>query len=253
MTTKLQFLDKVKRRLGHGAVKVHVTDPQLEDAYLRGLDYYYKIVPDATDVVYYKYQVTQQDVDNNTNIITLPPEIHDVREMLIGRSTGISFNGGYTTGSFGNGVASYNSTYGGGYEHLGLASYYVSVQYMNMLRNLFSPSDLFYYSRFTNKMQLQLQLKSDVGVGGYILFLVDVLVDPSLNTDIHKDELFVGLVSAYVEEQQARNFSKFSGVSLPGGVKFDVEKLKSKADEDIKEFEKKIYDYYSPGCGIFLI
>lgn len=257
MVTKTQFLDKIKRKLGDGAIKVHVTPTQVEDAYLRALDYYYKIVPDSTNRVYYKYQVTQANIDAGTNIITLPSDIHDVSAMYVGRGFGnIAFGDTAGVSSYQNGLyGGFMSagTQGTGASYLNLASYYVSIQYMNAYRSLLSPSDNFFYSRFSNKIQLDLSLANDVGVDNWLLFLVDVKVDPEIDMNFLNDELLVNLASSYLAQQQATNLLKFKDVSLPGGVKFNVSEMLSDANNKVKEYEKLVYDFYAPACGIFML
>lgn len=58
-TTRTEFRDYCLRNLGHPVIEVNVDFNQLEDRIDEALQYYWDYHFDGTDVIYYKYQITE--------------------------------------------------------------------------------------------------------------------------------------------------------------------------------------------------
>ena len=72
-TTRAEFKEYCLRKLGKPVIDINVDDDQIEDRIDEALQYYADYHMDATDRIYYKHQITQQDVTNR--YITLPDNV----------------------------------------------------------------------------------------------------------------------------------------------------------------------------------
>jgi len=67
------FKEYCLRKLGKPVIEINVDDDQVEDRIDEALKYYWDYHFDGTEKTFYKYQITQQDIDNK--YITMPQNI----------------------------------------------------------------------------------------------------------------------------------------------------------------------------------
>jgi hypothetical protein len=106
-----------------------------------------------------------------------------------------------------------------------------------------SPEKVISFSKVTDKLQLFTNWER-VGLGSYIIIDAYVPVDPTLFPKLWNDILLKDYVTALVKLQWAQNLSKFSNVSLVGGIQFDAARMMSEAREEMMIVEKKLQDQY---------
>ena len=139
------------------------------------------------------------------------------------------------------------------YASNNIGMYYMNMQNLSLIKSLFQHSPKMSYSKFTNRVRLDITLGKDLALDDFIIFDVVKLVDPDIFERLYEDNNFLALASEYLRRIQSINLSKFANVSLPGGVKFDYEKMAKEATDNIKIYEKVIKEYYAPVCPIMLM
>ena len=72
-TTKTEFKNWCLRKLGYPVIEINVEDDQVEDRVDEALSFYWDYHFDGTTKEYYKWTVTQDDIDNR--YLTLPENI----------------------------------------------------------------------------------------------------------------------------------------------------------------------------------
>ena len=239
------FQQKMLRNLGGGVVKTHVSQDQIEDATDKAIAYFHDIAEEATEEFIFKYQITQADHDEGANTITLPVEVHDVTEMLpVRRIASIDFEYDHHFQRLHN---QFQTQYSGG-----MSDYYINKETLSLIRWLFSSSNVFTFTRYSNRVKTDLEIGKDIAVGDYLVFRAQRLIDPDIYNEFYDSRLLNELASAYLKKYQAINLTKLSNVSLMGGIKIDVDKLYDRATDEITKFEKAVYDMYSPSLGVYL-
>ena len=61
-TTRLEFKQYCLRKLGWPALKINVTDEQVEDRIDEAISYWQDYHYDGSEIVYYKHKMTAQDI-----------------------------------------------------------------------------------------------------------------------------------------------------------------------------------------------
>jgi len=92
-----------------------------------------------------------------------------------------------------------------------------------------------------NVMQKRLYINmdwgSDIDVGEYIIIECYRKLDPTSFTDIYNDIWLKKYATALIKRQWGQNLSKFSGVTMLGGVTMNGDTLYSQAQEEIVNLE----------------
>lgn len=250
MVTKLQLREKILVKLGKGVIRPNLTDLQVDASIEEAVQFFFDRVGDAVEHKYFKYQITQTDINRGDNAITLPNEIYDIAKLLpVRRRASFSID---EAGSITNQSSVFAYNYLSTAQNSGISDVYIAKQYMEMFKSMFSSSDGFTYSKFSNRVQLDLEIGIDVTVDDFLVFDARVLVDPESFNRFYGDRLLFNLATAYARQYEVTNLTKLSGIDIPGGVKFDVGRLEKRADDAITKFEMDIENYYRPSLGIYV-
>jgi hypothetical protein len=70
-------------------------------------------------------------------------------------------------------------------------------------------------------------------------------MDPATWSDVWNDMWLKRYATAIIKKQWATNIKKFSGITLPGGVTLDGDKLYDEAITEINELEQRAQDTFS--------
>ena len=66
------------------------------------------------------------------------------------------------------------------------------------------------------------------------------ILDPQKYPEIYNDLLLKKYCTAVIKFQWGQNLSKFSGVSLPGGVSFDASAILQESRQEMQQIEEQI-------------
>lgn len=248
------------RRLGYPVIQINVDDSQIEDRLDDALQYFSEYHFDGVERVYLPRQITQTDIDRKY-IDLKDPVIEDSSKGVKaapaldpeGRSI-VSvvrcFQLFDTLGGTGMFDARYqialNDLYGlrtNTYSD-SLISYDITRRHMQMLQDMLTPEKTVEFSRVTNRIYVNMDWKTHIRVGEYMMFEAYKILDPNLYTEIYNDWLLKKYCTAILKFQWGQNLSKFSNVSLPGGVTFDAATILTESRQEMQQIEEQIQSKY---------
>jgi hypothetical protein len=216
-------------------IDINVDDDQVEDRIDEALKYYWDYHFDGTEKTYYKYQVTQTDITNK--YITLPQNIIGAVNIFpVGSSLSSNnlFNIRYQIAL--NDLYDLTATT--------MVPYYLAMQHIQFLEQLLVGQQPFRYNRNTNKFYLDMDW-GKVGVGDYFIIEAYEIVNPNTYSDVWGDRWLAHYAEALIKLQWGSNLIKYQDVSLPGGMKFNAQKIYDDATRDLAKLEEEMIRSYS--------
>jgi len=256
-TSRESLIQYCLRKLGAPVVEINVDWEQCEDRLDEALQYFNERHFDGVEKVFFKYQLTQQDIDNryiNTESISYPNGIDGptgkdiisvVRVLQFGKFSNINmFDVRYQlalTDYFG-----INRNLSGTYS-MGLASYDATKRYIKLIEDLFQPEKAVRFSKVTNKLYLDMNWEQEGTAGDYLVIQAYAALDPNTYSEIFNDRYLKRYLTALIKKQWGTNMSKFDGVALPGGVTLRGSQIYAEAVAEIAQIEQEmIFNYELP-------
>ena len=252
MVATVESRDELKeyclRRLGGGIHTVNVTDLQIEDRIDDAVQYMQTFLHDGTARQYFKYQITQADLDRWDSLkdangkfrespwIELPDWCGEVIRIFPIRSsfTRSIFSVKYQI--FLNDI--YNLRSGLGYDTL--TNYVMARQSLEFLDNIINGEIPIRFHRHTNRIYIDEEGWADPDqLGQYLVFDVFAVINPEEHEKFYNDIFLKKYTTALIKLQWGQNLMKYSGVQLPGGVELNGESIYSEAKEEITEIEEQ--------------
>ena len=231
-----EFREFCLRRLGAPLLEINVADEQVEDCIEMAFSYYYDYHYDATEKVYLAHQVTQEDIDNK--YLSIEDSVIGVTNILpIGNSysTNNLFNLRYQIAL--NDLFAFNTG--------PFAPYYMALQNVALAEELFVGKQGIRFQRHSNKLYVDIAWGEKVVLGEYILVEAYQKIDPDTYTDVYNDRWLQRYCTALIKKQWGENLKKFEGISMPGGVSFNGQKIWDEAIDEIQAMESEMVSSYS--------
>jgi hypothetical protein len=235
-TTRDEFKEYCLRKLGKPVIEINVDDDQVEDRIDEGLRYYWDYHFDGTEKLYYKHLVTDQDRANK--YLTLPQNIigavrvFPIADPMI-RSDDL-FNIRYQI--------ALNDLYT--LTSVSMVPYYMVMEHLALISELLVGQQPIRYNRHKNRLYVDMDW-NNIQQGEYLLVEAYEVVDPNEFTDVWSDRWLQNYITAKIKYQWGSNLTKFSDMVLPGGVRFNGEKILSDADDEIRRMEQEMISSYS--------
>lgn len=235
-TTKAEFKEWCLRKLGKPVIEINVDQDQVDDRIDEALSYYWDYHFDGSEKIYYKYQVTEQDKTNK--YITIP-------ENIIGAVNIFDLSSSIVTGS-GMFNVQYQFVLNNLYElvNFELVHFWMAMEHIQFMEKMLVGSQPIRYNRHMNRLYIDTNWER-LQVGSYIIVEAYQIVDPADYVDIWKDRWLQNYATAKIKYQWGSNLTKFQDMQLPGGVKFNGEKIMNDAEADIKKMEEEMISSYS--------
>lgn len=248
------IIEYAYRQLGSPVIDINVDWQQAEDRLDDALQYFTERHFDGVEKVFFKYQLTQNDITNryiNTENILSPNEVDGptgkeivsvIKVMQFGQFTNINmFDVRYQlalTDYFG-----INRNLSGTYS-MGLASYDATKRYIQLIQDLFQPEKAVVFSKVTNRLYLDMNWDAETKAGDWICIWAYAALDPEKYTEIFNDRYLKRYVTALIKRQWGANMAKFDGVALPGGVTMRGGQIYAEANAEIAAIEQQIQREY---------
>lgn len=233
--TREQFKDYCLRRLGYPVIDINVDDEQVEDRIDDALAFFQDFHGDATERTYLKHVLTQDEI--NQGYIVLPDEVYSVT-TIFNVST-------YLTSS-----SMFNVKYQmflNDWEMLSsesLVPYFITMRRVEEMENLLQGMPQIRFNRYVSKLRLDID-KNTLTAGQYVIIDCYLTLDPEEFTKIWTDRFLQQYATELIKRQWGANLSKFDGMEMPGGLKFNGQKIYEEADERIRYLEQEIHSTYS--------
>lgn len=234
-TTRAEFKEWCLRKLGKPVIEINVDPDQVDDRVDEALSYYWDYHFDGTEKTYYKYQLTTDDITNG--YITVPENIIGA-VRIFDLSTSLA-----STGMFN---VEYQFVLNNIYElaNFELLHYWMVFEHIQFMEQMLVGKQPIRFNRHTNKLYIDTN-KSRLTEGMYIIVEAYQIVDPETYTDVWKDRWLQTYAAAKIKYQWGSNLTKFSDMQLPGGVRFNGEKILEDALAEIQRLEDEMISSYS--------
>jgi hypothetical protein len=234
-TTRTEFKEHCLRRLGDGVIEINASDVQLEDRIDEALSYYQDYHFDGTQKLFLSHQLTADDITNKYLPIT-EDVIGIVRILDVGTtsSTNNLFNLRYQL--------ALSDMYA--FSNTRFAPYYMALQNVALAEELFSGKQGIRYNRHVNKLHIDVDWEAMVE-GEYVIIEAYAIVDPDTYANVWKDRWLIQYATALMKRQWGENLKKFEGMTMPGGVQFNGQKIWDEAVEEIRKLEEEMITSYS--------
>lgn len=235
-TTRQEFKEYCLRKLGKPVIEINVDDDQVEDRIDEALRYYWDYHFDGSEKIYYKHQITQQNIDDQ--YINLPENIIGaVRVFPIGdpmiRSDDL-FNIRYQI--------ALNDLYT--LTSVSMVPYYMVMEHLALVSELLVGQQPIRFNRHKDRLYVDMDW-GKYNVGEYLLVEAYEVVDPEVWVDVWADRWLQNYTAAKIKYQWGSNLTKFTGMQLPGGVQFNGEKILMDAQAEIEKMEAEMISSYS--------
>lgn len=159
-TTRLQFIDYCKRRLGFPVIDINVDDDQVNDRVDDALQFFEDYHFDGVEKMYMKHRITQADIDRRW--IYCPDAVTYVVGMFPFDDSNASIN------MF---DLRYQLRLHDLYDFTSVSyvSYEITMQHIRTLNLLFSGTPQIRFNRKQNKIFLDIDWSRDLSVGDYVV------------------------------------------------------------------------------------
>lgn len=228
--SRATFKEYILRKLGKPVIEINVDDDQLDDRVDEALKYYYDYHFDGAEKVYYKYPLTATDITNR--YIVMPDNIIGAVDLFpIGDAlnTNNLFNIRYQI--------ALNDLYT--LTSVSMVPYVMAMTHIQWLEQILVGRQPLRYNRNVNI--LYIDGSWDVfNPGDFLIIVAYQVIDPDIYVRAWSDFLLQRYATALVKEQWGSNLTKFIDMPLPGGMKFNGQKILDDAVVERKEIEREI-------------
>jgi len=238
ITSRTELKEYCLRRLGYPVIYIEVEDQQIEDRIDDCLQYYTDYHYDAVSKVYYKHEVTQEDIDNR--YLTLPDHIIGVTRILpLNNLLSKSYMWDVRYQLILNNLWDLTST--------SMLPYTIAMQHIRSLEQLFVGEVPIRFQRHQNKVFIDLGWGTEqCPVGTMMVLECTQTIDPEDYPDVYNDRILKKLCTAHIKRQWGENLLKYQGdLNLPGGLTLNGQQIYSEAVREIAGLEEQFLSMYS--------
>lgn len=234
--TRDEFKEYCLRKLGKPVIEINVDDDQVEDRIDEALRYYWDYHFDGTDKIYYKHQITVNNVSDK--YVTVPENVIGAVRVFpiadpIVRSDDL-FNIRYQI--------ALNDLYT--LTSVSMVPYYMTMEHLSLISEMLVGQQPIRFNRHKNRIYVDMDWTAS-NVGEYLIFEAYEVVDPDTWTQVWSDRWLQNYTTAKIKYQWGSNLTKFTGMNLPGGVQFNGEKILNDAQDEIQKMEQEMISSYS--------
>lgn len=235
-TSRTEFREYCLRKLGKPVIDINVESTQADDRIDEALQLYIDYHYNATNKIYYKQVITDQIIADK--YVTLPENIVGaVRIFPIGNPMDISSN----MFSVRYQIA-LNELYT--LTSVSMVPYFMSMSQLSLLEELLVGQQPIRYSKHQDRLYIDMNW-SHVHAGQFLVVEAFEVIDPDVYTDVWSDRWLQNYCTALIKEQWGSNLTKFVGVSLPGGVQFNGDRILSDAQQELIKLRDELKESYT--------
>ena len=240
------------RALGKPVIEINVDDDQLEDRLDEALQYFAQYHYDGIQRAYLKYQYTQADKDRMTadstesitknsvtttwkegnNFLVVPESVISVINIFpfSNKSNMNLFDVRYQLRL--NDLYDFSST--------SIIHYEMTMRHLDYLSHILVGEVPIRFNQHQNRLYLDMDFQEAIDADQFLIIECYRKVDPETYKDIFDDIYLKRYVTALIKRQWGANLSKFSGVTMLGGVTMNGGEIYSQAQEEITRLEEQI-------------
>ena len=233
--SRTEFKEYCLRKLGKPVIEINVDDDQVDDRVDEAIRYYWDYHFDGADKVYYKYKVTGTDITNK--YISLPDNIIGVVNLFeIGQAlnTNNLFNIRYQI--------ALNDLYT--LTSVSMVPYYMALQHVQFLEQFLVGKQPIRYNRIINRCYIDMDWNI-INEGDYLILECYQVVDPNDYSRAFGERWLQNYATVLIKEQWGTNLKKFEGMQMPGGLKFNGQKIYDEAVAQREKMEAEMISSFS--------
>jgi hypothetical protein len=114
-----------------------------------------------------------------------------------------------------------------------------------MAEELFVGKQSLRFNRHINRLYIDMSWSTKVVLGEYIIIEAYKKIDPDTFTDVYNDRFLQKYCTAQIKKQWGENLKKFEGMTMPGGITFNGQKIWDEATDEIQALEAEVISTYS--------
>ena len=254
-TSKSTFKDYCLRSLGFGVIDINVSDAQADDRIDEALQYFAQYHYDGIERMYLKHKMTQAEIDraaeNTTTtatdkidssitadwlegkgFITVPEAVVSVIQVFPfdDQTTNNMFDLRYQLRL--NDLYDFSST--------SIIHYDMTMKHLDFLSHLLVGEKPLRFNQHQNRLYIDMDFANDINVDEFLIIECYRKIDPASYPDIFDDIYLKRYATALIKRQWGANLSKFSGVTMLGGVTMNGGEIYTQAQEEITKLEEQI-------------
>lgn len=236
-TTRAEFQDYVLRKIGAPVIQINISDEQVDDRIDEAISFWRDYHYDGSQMIYLKHQLTQAEIDQG--YVTIPENILGITRIF-DLSSSISTGTGFFNVQYQFVLNNLDDITGYNVQH-----YYMAMSHLQFMQEILVGRPMIRYNRHINRVYLD-QTKSTLTPDKYIIIEGYDVIDGNTYSDVWQDRWLQNYSSALIREQWGLNLTKFTGMSLIGGVQFNGEQILAEAKADRKEMEENSIQNLQP-------
>ena len=255
-TTKATFKSYCLRSLGFGVIDINISDDQADDRIDEALQYFAQYHYDGIEKMYLKHLITSADVTRarSNTTVTATDEIDDtltadwlegknwipVPESVLSVVKVFPFSDGATSNMFDMRYQlRLNDLYD--FSSQSIIQYEMTMQHLDFLEHVLVGETPIRFNQHQNRLYIDMDWANDVTADqDYIVIECYRKLDPTSYTDVYDDIYLKRYATELLKRQWGANLSKFSGITMLGGVTMNGETLFTQAQEEIMKLEEQI-------------
>lgn len=236
VTSRAGLVDYCLRRLGFPVIEINVSEEQIEDRISDAFQYFFDYHMDATETLYWKHEITQEDIDNR--YLTVDDGIIGITRIFPLSST-------WTKSYMWDIRYQLRLHELWDFTSVNMLNYTMTMQHLRSLELLFTGEVPIRFQRHTNKLYLDLAWgTTELPAGTVVVAEGYKMIDPEMYTNIYDDRWLKRYATTLIKRQWGENLRKFQGVTLPGGVQLNGENIYQDAVKEINQLEQEMQNSY---------
>ena len=125
-----------------------------------------------------------------------------------------------------------------------MVPYYMAMSHVQFLEQLLVGQQPLRYNRHMDRCYIDMDWRI-LNVGDFVILEAYQIVDPNMYSKVWGDRWLLRYAAALIKQQWGTNLKKFEGMQLPGGLKFNGQKIYDEANEERLALEKEMMENYS--------
>lgn len=125
-----------------------------------------------------------------------------------------------------------------------MVPYYMTMEHLALVSEMLVGQQPIRYSRHKDKLYVDMDWGS-INKGEFLVVEAYEVVDPNVYTDVWSDRWLQNYTTAKIKYQWGSNLTKFTGMTLPGGIQFNGQQILQDAEQEIAKMEQEMISGYS--------
>jgi hypothetical protein len=248
ITSRKEFKDYCLRRLGFPVIDINVDDDQVEDRIDDALQYWQDYHFDGLQKVYYIKALLPGDIEQkyldlseSTDAEGNPMEIVGITRIFPVQDSQATINMFDLRYQL-----RLNELYD--FTSASYINYTLTQQHLRSLELMFTGEVPIRFQRHMQRLYIDWAWgASEAPAGTIVVAEAYAVINPNVYGKVWNDRWLKEYATALIKRTWGNNLKKFSGLSLPGGVQLNGDKIYEEASDEIQKLQDQMSeDYFAP-------